>query len=923
MNRIISDQNTLQPLKIDERILNINQVICRYLNNANSFSRGEVSQDILAQLRNLIEHIMLKIYANGSDIDDTYECICAALKYVRARGELRLFSRFHHFLEVAASHYTVDEEKSERLMLKYYEYLLKIKNFVRDKFSLGILNNIDQFPVNIDSNLKEYYEKIIEKIKLHRLLHTAVRGSDRFYIQRIKPIFINQEIYYEVIFTRADGKTSKFDRIIAFTDLDISQYYAAKLRFIDDQIEMLGEKMPVLIIVQWEVSIRPCEIENFAKIFKIRLENAGNKAEYHGLMTYLTKTGLNLTELLDWDNELYENTKKQILTNVKARTSPIFDLLDRCKRINKNNMSGCNVLWYLLYHLNNKVIKLQLDENNNKWKSGLRLTSDCLPFDRMPFISSLRRHNPKLGDLFNCFDAKKRKHEVLARFIKNNIEVRGKLYTDINECSAKFKNVGGLIEKYNQLLWEGHVGRRLEIRNNHIYIKSYEEDIVFIVNKLKKLATIGITNYSKSVMSWLQSNVYPIDSNEKKTALTTMFENSTVALIYGAAGTGKSTLINHLSHFFTEKKKLYLANTNPAVDNLKRRVNAANCSFSTIAKFINGSSITDCDLLFIDECSTVSNKDMKIILEKATFKLLVLVGDVYQIESIRFGNWFDVIRSFIPSTSVFELTTPYRNQNNDLRLLWDKARNMNECFLEFMTKKSYSISLDESIFSSAEADEIVLCLNYDGLYGINNVNRFLQESNPQPAVKWGEQSYKVNDPILFNESERFAPLIYNNMKGRIVGVEIFEEKNQIQFDIELDKAINGMDAQSYSFDLLDTPSGDNSIIRFTVDEHKSTDEDNDLSKSDVVPFQVAYAVSIHKAQGLEYSSVKIVITDEIDELITHNIFYTAITRTRNKLRIYWTPEVENKILSNIKPRNNSKDVRILRNLICVPTGVKL
>jgi len=41
-----------------------------------------------------------------------------------------------------------------------------------------------------------------------------------------------------------------------------------------------------------------------------------------------------------------------------------------------------------------------------------------------------------------------------------------------------------------------------------------------------------------------------------------------------------------------------------------------------------------------------------------------------------------------------------------------------------------------------------------------------------------------------------------------------------------------------------------------------------------------HAVSIHKAQGLEYDSVKIVITDEVEELVTHNIFYTAITRAR-------------------------------------------
>lgn len=66
---------------------------------------------------------------------------------------------------------------------------------------------------------------------------------------------------------------------------------------------------------------------------------------------------------------------------------------------------------------------------------------------------------------------------------------------------------------------------------------------------------------------------------------------------------------------------------------------------------------------------------------------------------------------------------------------------------------------------------------------------------------------------------------------------------------------------------------------------------------------------------LEYSSVKIVITDEIDELITHNIFYTAITRAQNKLKIYWTPEVEHKVLTSIKPRDIKKDVGILRKYL--------
>ncbi|WP_204369065.1 ATP-dependent DNA helicase [Methylocucumis oryzae] len=495
--------------------------------------------------------------------------------------------------------------------------------------------------------------------------------------------------------------------------------------------------------------------------------------------------------------------------------------------------------------------------------------------------------------------------------IKNNTEINGQLFTAIKDMPG-FDDFQNVIDTYNNALYHKHQGRKLEIYKDHVYIKEYKDDTKFIIDKLNELANSGVSNYANSVNAWLQSNVHIIDCDDKKKALVHMFEKSRVAVIYGSAGTGKSTLINHISHFFSDKSKLFLANTNPAVDNLKRRVNASNCNFSTITKFIKKQRVaTEYDLLIIDECSTVSNQNMRLILEKATFKLLVLVGDIFQIESIQFGNWFSIARSFIPVTSTFELTKPYRSNSQYLLELWNRVRNMDETILELLTKQGYSTTLDASIFEPAETDEIILCLNYDGLYGINNINRFLQENNPNQSIQWGLQLYKINDPILFNESERFAPLIYNNMKGRIVMIAILE--NQVQFDIALDKVINGMDVDNYDgLSLLENSADGNSVIQFSVDKYKTTDDDDDGTSSAVVPFQVAYAISIHKAQGLEYNSVKIVISDEVDELITHNIFYTAITRARENLKIYWTPEVENKVLNSIKPRNYGKDVALLK-----------
>lgn len=229
-----------------------------------------------------------------------------------------------------------------------------------------------------------------------------------------------------------------------------------------------------------------------------------------------------------------------------------------------------------------------------------------------------------------------------------------------------------------------------------------------------------------------------------------MFEDTSISLIYGAAGTGKTYLLNHVSQFFDDKNKLYLANTHPAVDNLKRKIKAQNCSYLTISKFVKNSSvITDYDIIFIDECSMISNSDMRKLLQKAKYKLLVLVGDTYQIESITFGNWFNLAKFFVPRKSFHELTKPYRAQNQELLDLWTKVRKMEEDITEHLVHFDYSSSLDATIFERKSEDEIILCLNYNGLYGINNINRFLQNSNSSQGETWGLWTYKINDPILF------------------------------------------------------------------------------------------------------------------------------------------------------------------------------
>lgn len=932
-------------LQIDEQILKIDRVICRHINNMNNLSRGEVSQDILAQLRHFLEHIMLKVYANGADIEDSHENIQKAVKYVKNEGSLRHLSRFHHFLQVSVSHRTLEEENSERLMLKYYEYLLRIKKFLNEKYSLDVLSNLNQFPLETDDCFKEYYEKIAQKVDQYK---TPIRNGfrfDRFYIQTIKPFFFGDKIYYEVAFIPANDRSSKTDRIIAFTDIEITDFYAVKFAIAYNYIDLFGKQMPIRIIVDWEVNIRPCEFSNFSKLIDNN-EFTPGKAEQRNLAQYLTETGLNLSEIVMFTDEAYQEVSDRIAPKNNARH--FFDILDKCRLIIQNEKPGCNVLRYLLYHMTNRIIKDQYKEHwrwnyregryeyvgGNFRLSHLYLAYECIPFDTMPFCSALRHHVPSISDLFDCLDATEREYEILARVVKNNTEQKGVLFTPLekSEDDGKYKlgdirDIEKLVEIHNGKLHtsEKQQARKLIIRNNHIFIKNYKDDTIAVIQKIKDLTSGGIQNYSNMVNHWLQNTDYQIDSEEKRAVLINMFTKSRVSVIYGSAGTGKTTLINHISHLFNNYSRIYLAHTNPAVNNLKRKVAASsNCEFMTVTKFINTTDLKrDYDILIIDECSTISNQNMKELLELAEFKLLVLVGDTYQIEAIEFGNWFDAIRSFLPKSAVCELTKPYRSESKQLLALWDNVRKMEDDVLDRLQGGEFSANLDSSIFTLPEDNEIILCLSYGGLYGINNINYFMQENNSGKEVWRGIQRYKVGDHILFNDSaDKFfsrnkdqVPIIHNNMKAKIVNFTILDKDKpteRIQFDIEIDRPLIELNVDDYEFEIIGNAENGNSIIRFAVDKNKSTDEDDDNAPKTTVPFQIAYAVSIHKAQGLEYDSVKIIITDEIDELITHSIFYTAITRARKKLKIYWTQEVEKKVLDRLEPKNNSHDVALLK-----------
>ncbi len=894
------------PLK---ELCNANSAVEHSIDRLEFEGRSAVSRDVVGYLRHLVEHIaMYATYGNKPIEGDYFKFCSAVIKDMNRSSETRFIAKFHHYLQKVVSHYVPSEDSAERLLLKYYENLLCLKRYAFDKLGLTILANLSKIPLDTDPGLTKYHEEIAHKINDFMNANAVEIEKDRFYVRAAKPFFVGDSVYYETTLVPAFDSCSKFDRILVYSSFRMSTNYSVVVSTKRTSIDGLGFTLPVTIVDAYAVSVRPCELNNLIKILRgpDAVWLTGQYTSYRSLMNLMTHTGMTLCDIALLPDDEFISVMGEIASSGNA--CPVHTLLSSAHEFLSAGSNGSNVLKYLLSKPRNRVIEEQLTVSPNSRLGNLYLKNGCAPFDRQPYCTSLIGHVVAVEDLYQCIDPDPYEDNFLARRVTAETIDSNALYLRDTEITT-FSDVDELIASFNSALYFRHHSRDLVHENGHLFVKGVEDELTCIIRGLLKLSGAGVKGYTALCESWLKDPSCKLDDSEKIDALKSMFAETSVAFIYGSAGTGKTTMVNIVCAFLQNESKLAIANTNPAVDSLRRKINDKNCEFMTVAKYLN--RVPDCDILIVDECSTVCNSDMRSILDSNRFKLLLLVGDVRQIESIKFGNWFSLARDFLPDKCIHEFDKPWRTKNDDLLKLWHAVRNVSPDIAEILISCDFTSNLDDSVISRMNDDEIVLCLNYDGLYGINNMNKILQSGNKNEAVVWNYHTYKVGDPILFNESERFYPLLYNNLKGRLVGMEAIS-KDEMQFTVAVPIIASELSVLHYDgLEYLDFRDGE-TYLRFSVKKAKDRDGE-DVGEDCIVPFQVAYAVSVHKAQGLEYSSVKLIITKDVEERITHSVFYTAITRARERLHIYWSPESQNKILSSFEISKEHKDAYLLSN----------
>lgn len=117
-----------------------------------------------------------------------------------------------------------------------------------------------------------------------------------------------------VTLTPAYGTTSKFDRFVCYSSFWVPPHYSLKADIYYEEILLDQKKMLINILSDFQVSIRPCELNNYASIFGDDIDIKANHAEYRGMMTYFSKSGASLLEIVLSSDGEYQRIKHEMFS---------------------------------------------------------------------------------------------------------------------------------------------------------------------------------------------------------------------------------------------------------------------------------------------------------------------------------------------------------------------------------------------------------------------------------------------------------------------------------------------------------------------------------------------------------------------------------------------------------------------------------
>ena len=358
-----------------------------------------------------------------------------------------------------------------------------------------------------------------------------------------------------------------------------------------------------------------------------------------------------------------------------------------------------------------------------------------------------------------------------------------------------------------------------------------------------------------------------LDELQKKAVLESI--KNGILILSGGPGTGKTTTINMIIRYFlSEEMDIFLAA--PTGRAAKRMTETTGYEAKTIHRLLeynpqdgykrNDENPLEGDALIVDECSMIDILLMNNLLKAVPEGMrLVLVGDIDQLPSVGAGN---VLRDIIDSRHipVVRLVRIFRQAQKSRIVMSAHAINQGK-FPDtsngrdtdfFFMKEDDPERAAETVVrlvkerlprAYRESPERIQVLTpmQRGIVGAANLNLALQEAlNPSgPSLNRGGYTYRQGDRVM-QIRNNYDKDVFNGDSGYIREVDTEDRTLTVDFD-----------GKTVEYDVTE------------LDE-----------------LTLAYATTIHKAQGSEYPIVVMPLLMTHFVMLQRNLIYTGITRAK-------------------------------------------
>lgn len=369
-------------------------------------------------------------------------------------------------------------------------------------------------------------------------------------------------------------------------------------------------------------------------------------------------------------------------------------------------------------------------------------------------------------------------------------------------------------------------------------------------------------SYNASVTAEDTATEIGIDYNQCQRAAFDLLRTSGIKILTGPPGSGKTAVINGLIRNFESNGNgvVHLAATTgraarvmAAATGRDTETAHAMLRMTTINDKVLGRDLNDpvdADLIVVDEISMAGINLFSVLVGAAkSGSIILLVGDENQLQSVECGN---VLHDLIASGEIetCRLTEIMRQSGT----ICTNAAKVNAGNTQLDEDETFLIKHipgeDIRDLLTADYDPLtsqVITPMKSGPLGTAALNRMIQahvNADAPVAADYGSKVFRLGDKVIMTKT--------NYDRGYVNG-----DMGYIR-----ERCENG--------DLL---------IEFATGSAC-------ITKADFCNMDLAYAITIHKSQGSEFSRVRIVLPQRARHMMTRRLLYTAITRAQKQVIIY-------------------------------------